>query len=77
MLIIVYIQLGNVSTTRADTHAWEGVRTCRLLLIGHHHVGVQTGQPHAGDAIASWPCKQLWPHNRWFSHLATVIHYAG
>ncbi len=43
MRVIVYMQIAHVSPTRAGTHAWESVQTCRLLLIGQSLVGVQTG----------------------------------
>ncbi len=72
----------HVNPTRADTHAWEGVQTCRFLLIGQRLGGVQTGQPHAGDACASRPRTPQGQVNNFahitdVNHLATVTLYAG
>ncbi len=36
-----------MSPTLVDTHRWENVQTCSVLLIGQRLVGVQTGRPHA------------------------------
>ncbi len=47
------MQLAIVSQTRADTHAWESVQTCELLLIGQRLESVQTDQPQADNARAS------------------------
>ncbi len=52
MRVIVCMQIAHMSPTRADTHAWESVQTCRLLLIRQRLVGVQVGRPHADDARA-------------------------
>ncbi len=52
MCAIVYMRIVHVSPTRADTHAWEGVKTGKLLLIGQRLAGVQTVRPHADDAHA-------------------------
>ncbi len=55
MRVILYMLIAHVSQTYADTHAWKGVQTCGLLLIGQRLVVVQTGRPHADDARASRP----------------------
>ncbi len=53
MRVIVYMRIAHVSATRAYTHVWECVQTCRLLLIGQRFVGVQIDRPHADDTRES------------------------
>ncbi len=65
--VILHMQVAHVSTLRADTHSWESVQTCKLLLIGRRLESVQTGRPTADDA------RTPQGHVNNFGHMTPII----